>query len=106
MTSQCFINVINQFPTSPEKKTHFAATYTPPAKLLRDAFSRKCAQGQDYFKQSSTRLHFIADRVIMFTQDAWQVGPLIFLGEGRGDVQGRKHHETDGHVQHLNKSSR
>ena len=34
---------------------------------------RKCAQGQDYFKQSSTRLHFIADRVIMFTQEGWSV---------------------------------
>lgn len=35
-------------------------------------FFAKCAQGQDYFKQSSTRLHFIADRVIMFTQEIFK----------------------------------
>ncbi|CAJ1356218.1 unnamed protein product [Effrenium voratum] len=35
-------------------------------------FFQKCAQGQDYFKQSSTRLHFIADRVIMFTQEIYK----------------------------------
>lgn len=35
-------------------------------------FFEKCAQGQDYFKQSSTRLHFIADRMINFTQEIFK----------------------------------
>lgn len=81
MMSQCFINVIKPFPSWPEKKIiSLLLTHRQPN--FCGCFSRKCAQGQDYFKQSSTRLHFIADRVIMFTQDAWQV--CLFLGkEGR-----------------------
>lgn len=39
---------------------------------LYTAFFAKCAQGQDYFKQSSTRLHFIADRMLMYTQDVFK----------------------------------
>eukprot|EP00930_Biecheleria_cincta_P070401 TRINITY_DN58038_c0_g1_i1.p1 TRINITY_DN58038_c0_g1~~TRINITY_DN58038_c0_g1_i1.p1 ORF type:complete len:1102 (-),score=195.31 TRINITY_DN58038_c0_g1_i1:142-3447(-) len=31
-------------------------------------FFSKCVQGQDFFKQSTTRLHYIADRVIVMTE--------------------------------------
>lgn len=34
---------------------------------IYNTFFEKCAQGQEYFKQSSTRLHFIVDRITELT---------------------------------------
>ncbi|CAE8694334.1 unnamed protein product, partial [Polarella glacialis] len=35
-------------------------------------FFAKCAAGQEYFKQSTTRLHFIAYRIMVMTQDIYK----------------------------------
>lgn len=37
-----------------------------------EIFFRNCVQGQDYFKQSTTRMHFIADKVLALTQDIFK----------------------------------
>ena len=46
MMSQCFIHVINPLPSWPGKKTHFAATYTPPTKLLRMFLEEMCTRAR------------------------------------------------------------
>lgn len=37
-----------------------------------EIFFGNCKQGQDYFKQSTTRMHFIADKVLSFTMDIYK----------------------------------
>lgn len=37
-----------------------------------ELFFEKCPKGQDYFKQSAARLHFIADKVLAFTKEIYK----------------------------------
>lgn len=39
---------------------------------IYEIFFEKCPGGQDYFKQSTTRLHFIADKALAFTLDIFK----------------------------------
>lgn len=55
----------------------FFAGLTPEevSKFRTETYNRffaSCSAGQEYFKQSQTRLHFIADKIISMTQDIYK----------------------------------
>lgn len=83
MMSQCFPHFINQFPSWPEKKTHFAATYTPPAKLLRDV-----SRGNVHKDKTTSNNHphdctsLLIESLCLLKMLGKSV--LFFGGEGRG----------------------